>query len=392
MDIKQRVISIAQEMGFHRVVIGSLEPMEAERQVYEQWLAKGYAARMEYLKRNPHFRTSPLLLYPGSKSAIILSVSYYTESPPKPSPTFGRVARYAVGLDYHEVIKHKLDRLKEAIEQEIGRPLLGKSFTDDVPLYEQAYGKRHGLGFSGRNSLLIGPALSGSYFFVAELFTDLDLAADEPYRGTCGKCSRCISACPTDAITPVGEIDANLCISYLTIENKGGIPLELRSRLGQWVYGCDICQEVCPYNQRPLEAPWNEFQPSAGVGHFLDLLSLLEISTEAEFRSRFARTPLLRPKRRGLLRNALVVLGNSLADAAARNVKSSSSPAEYWVQESIEALGRFGQQETDVMLREHAAWALSRHPQAGRQKLLAMVGNENDAETHRQMIGHLGQS
>src|ERR1700733_1965897 len=191
MDIKQRIISIAHEMGFHQTVIGSLEPMERERQDYEQWLAKGFAAGMEYLKRNPHFRTSPALLYPGSKSAILVSVSYYSEPQAQPAPYFGRVARYAVGLDYHIVIAERLSRFKAAIEEEIGRPLLGKSFTDDVALYEQAYASRHGLGFAGKHSLIIGPALSGSYFFVAELFTDLDLAADQPYRGTCGKCFRC---------------------------------------------------------------------------------------------------------------------------------------------------------------------------------------------------------
>jgi epoxyqueuosine reductase len=391
MDIKQRIISIAQDMGFHRVVIGSLEPMEIERQDYENWLAKGFAAGMEYLKRNPHFRTSPALLYPGSKSAILLSVSYYTEPQPQPAQYYGRVARYAVGLDYHIVIAERLKQLKAAIEEEIGRPLLGKAFTDDVALYEQGYAKRHGLGFAGKHSLIIGPALSGSYFFVAELFTDLELAADQPYRGTCGKCFRCGTACPTDAINDSGEVDANLCISYLTIENKGGIPLQLRSRIGQWVFGCDICQEVCPYNQRALPAPWPEFQPESGVGHYLDPLSLLTIGSEAEFRSRFAQTALLRPKRRGLLRNGLVVLGNVLAAAKKNSIDGRSIASEDWVEKVVHCLGGFAQTEKDLMLREHAAWALSQSGEPGRSLLRRMLGDEQDGETHEQIRAHLGR-
>ena len=391
MDIKQRIISIAQELGFHRVVIASLEPMAAERLEYEQWLAKGFAASMEYLKRNPHFRTSPKLLYPGSQSAILVSVSYYTEPPPQPAPYFGRVARYAVGLDYHEVIAARLARLQEAIEEEIGRPLGSKSFSDDVALYEQAFAERHGLGFAGRHSLIIGPALSGSYFFIAELFTDLVLPADEPYRGTCGQCIRCASACPTDAIKPGSEVDANLCISYLTIENKGGIPLALRSSLGQWVFGCDVCQEVCPYNQRPLPTPWPEFEPAAGVGHHLDLIALLAIGSPAEFRLRFAHTPLLRPKRRGLLRNGLVVLGNALALAQKDSLPGRSLESA-WMEDVVQALARFVQAETDVMLREHAAWALSQAKRLGQKVLLRMQADEEDPQVHRQISLYLGDS
>lgn len=391
MDIKERIIAIARQAGFHRVVIGSLEPMEAERRHYEQWLAQGHAAGMEYLKRNPHFRTSPALLYPGSKSAIVVSVSYYTEPPEKPAPYFGRVARYAVGLDYHEVIVDRLGRLKMAIEEEIGRPLLGRSFTDDVPLYEQGFAGRHGLGFAGKHSLIIAPSLGGSYFFVAELFTDLDLAADEPYRGTCGKCFRCGVACPTEAILEGAQINANLCISYLTIENKGGIPIELRPCLGDWVFGCDICQEVCPYNQRPPLTPWNEFQPDAGVGHHLDLLSVLRIGSPEEFRQRFAQTPLLRPKRRGLARNALVVLGNALAEAGKNSMNGPSSSGHDWVEKVIVDLEYFVQREKDVMLREHAAWALFQASKRGRKTLSDMLSREQDANTHDQIKAYLAR-
>lgn len=327
-------------MGFQRTVVGGLEPMEAERQEYERWLAKGYAAGMEYLKRNPHFRTSPQLLYPGARSAIVVSVSYYSQCPESPSDAHGRVAGYAVGLDYHPVLRAKLRELKARLEAFWGRPLMGKAFTDDVALYEQGYASRSGLGFKGKHTLIIGPKLMGSYGFVAELFTDLELEPDERYHGTCGECFRCGDICPTKAIVEPGTLDANLCISYLTIENKEGIPLDLRSKLGNWVYGCDMCQEICPYNQRPPLTPWEEFMPQSGVGHYLDLLDLLSIKDEIEFRGRFLHSPVRRPKRRGLLRNALVVLGNT------RPAHAKAPLENFW------------RNETDPMLKEHAHWAL----------------------------------
>jgi epoxyqueuosine reductase len=262
--------------------------------------------------------------------------------------------------------------LQDQIESELGRPLFGKSFTDDVQLNERALAARHGLGFKGRHTLIIGPKLSGSYNFIGELFTDLELEPDEAYAGTCGKCFRCGDACPTNAITSDNEIDSNRCISFLTIENKVGIPIELRLKLGNWVFGCDICQEVCPYNQRPDQTPWKEFLPDAGVGHYLDLPQLLEIKDEAEFRKLYAHTPLSRAKRSGLLRNALVVMGNALRTQSEplidryehfkaqrdnqidiRNSKAYESSAV------IDRIKQFMRSETNPMLIEHATWALS---------------------------------
>lgn len=298
---------------------------------------------MEYLKHNPDFRTNPQLLQPQARCAIIVSASYYTTPPPNPGPQFGKVANYAVGLDYHAVLRAKLRELKARIEEHIGRPLLGKAYTDDVALHEQGFANKYGLGFAGKNTLIIGPKLSGSYNFIAELLTDIELEPDERYAGTCGDCFRCGSACPTNAIVDARNVDARLCISYLTIENKEGIPAELRPKLGSWVFGCDVCQEVCPYNQRPPETSWPEFQPQSGIGHYLDLFDVLAIRTEEEFRARFLPTPLRRPKRRGLLRNALVVIGNQRPAGG---------------EEKIGALLKY---EEDPMLIEHANWALAQY-------------------------------
>lgn len=328
-------------MGFQSAVVAALEPMELERKFYEAWLASGYAASMEYLKRDPEKRNSPRLLCPEAVSAVLLFASYYTKVPEDPGKQFGKVARYAVGLDYHRVIPERLAELKARIEEKLGRALLGKYFSDDVELFEQGLASRHGLGFIGKNSLLIGPRLQGSYHFVCEFFTDIPLIADIPYKGTCGNCIRCGAACPTNAIVNEKTVDSNLCISFLTIENKGAIPLELREKLGEWVFGCDICQEVCPYNQAPPETSWKEFHPESGAGHYIDLFEILKIADKKHFSERFANSAISRPKRRGLIRNALVVIGNRKPDDGAKQVFN------------------FLEQEEDQLLLEHGLWALS---------------------------------
>jgi epoxyqueuosine reductase len=387
-NVKELIKAIAVAHGFQRVSIASLEPLQAAKLEYENWLGNGFAAGMDYMKRNTELRTSPGLLYPGSLSAIIVAISYYTESGElSDHPFHGRVARYAVGLDYHAVIRARLRGLREALEKQLERPLLGKAFTDDVALHEQSFATRHGIGFKGRNTLVIGPQLSGSYYFLAELFCDLEVEPDGPYNGTCGSCSRCISACPTGAITQDGHVDANRCISYLTIENKGGIPEELRPMLGRWVFGCDICQEVCPYNQRPPETTWEEFRPEKGAGHYLDLMSLISIVDETEFRERFGHTPLRRPKRRGLLRNSLVVTGNLLSEL--RLMSSLSDVQLNWVRRITERLHMVVAQESDAMLREHAFWSLVQSPAASKRHALKLVADEKDELTIQFMERHL---
>ncbi len=317
--------------------------MEAEGAEFADWLSAGNAAGMEYLKRNPQARSSPAALFAGARSALVVSASYYTDLPSNPGAQWGRVARYAVGQDYHTVLSAKLSELKCMIEGEIGRPLLSKAFSDNVALFEQAYARRAGLGFVGRNTLVISGKTAGSYQYIAELFTDLELEPDEPIVGSCGGCFRCAESCPTGAISRSGVLNAGACVAYLTIENKGGIPLEHRAAIGERVFGCDICQEVCPYNKQPPEARWKEFHSHSGVGHYLDLVNLLAIGSQDEFKHKFAHSPLLRPRRRGLIRNALVVLGNLRPDSG------------------LAELTQFALNEPDIMLREHAAWAVAQY-------------------------------
>jgi epoxyqueuosine reductase len=342
MNCKQIILETATEIGFQRTVIANLEPMEMEKTVFQAWLDQGYAADMNYLKRDPNLRISPQLLFPQALSAIVVFASYYTEAPEDPGKGFGRVARYAVGMDYHTVLKNKLYQFKEVLEKRLGRPILGKAFSDAVPLYEQGLAKKSGLGFAGKNTLIIGPKLMGSYYFIAELLTDLDIASDAKYEGTCGDCFRCGINCPTNAILDGKKVDSRKCISYLTIENRGAIPIEFRSKIGSWVYGCDVCQEVCPYNQKPAKAIWPEFQPASGVGHYLDLLELISMD-ESTYRAKFKPTALTRAKQFGLKRNALVVLGNQCPENA------------------LNPLIEFAKNENDPILKEHAIWAIAQY-------------------------------
>lgn len=361
MSLKDTIVTSALELGFSRCVIGELDPFSVEKEFYLRWLENGHNGTMNYLSRDPELRCSPKRLQPEARSVIILSVSYYSEAGQAPSASYGKVATYAVGRDYHIVLKEKLELLEKIVAEKTGKNLNGKAFSDDVQLYEQALAARSGLGFSGKNSLIIGPKLEGSYAFVCELFTDLELDADIPYNGTCGKCIRCATACPTEAIESEGVVNARLCISYLTIENKGPIPFELREKLGSWVFGCDICQQVCPYNQAPPLTPWRDFLPESGVGHYLNLLDLLKIESAAQFKAQFGHTPLARPKRQGLLRNALVVLGNNRCE------------------DGIENIFQFAGTESNPELREQAGWALAKiSTSRSKSRLEALQSREPD--------------
>ncbi len=365
-ELKARIIEVGASQGFHDIKVASIEPMHEDLATYQAWLDKGYAADMAYLKRDPARRVHPAMSAPQARSVLMLKVPYTStcQAPPD-DRVWGRVARYAVGLDYHEIIRARLERLCEAL---CILPASARAATDDLALYEQALARRHGAGFIGKNSLLIGPKMSGSYHFIAELFVDLELEPDTEYVGTCGSCFRCGTACPTDAIVDSGTVDSNLCISYLTIENKYGIDPALRARLGDWAFGCDICQEVCPYNSQiaRLDATsaeqrvWPELRPEAGVGHYLDLLGLIALPDDESYRRMVGKSPLRRPKRRGLTRNGLVVLGNWLGGRAA-----SEADRSRWHEEIVEAIGTYIMQDRESMLLEHALWALAQARERG---------------------------
>ncbi|MFL5607445.1 MAG: tRNA epoxyqueuosine(34) reductase QueG [Gemmatimonadaceae bacterium] len=293
-------------LGFDLVGIAPLGPAETSA-LFEEWLAEGYAGTMQYLARGAEKRRDSRLPLPGTTHAIVVALDYGGKEPAGP------VARYARGDDYHDVMEARLRELHARVERDAGRSIAGKPYVDTGPILERDLARRAGLGWFGKNTNLLNPSL-GSFFFLGALVLDVELAPDAPFEADrCGTCTRCIEACPTDAIVAPRRLDATRCISYLTIELKGEIPVELREKLGALLYGCDICQDVCPWNVRfARENRVAEFEPRPFIGRkdaatlARDLLAL----TPDEFSTAFKGSPMKRAKLRGLQRNAAVVLGN----------------------------------------------------------------------------------
>ncbi len=330
----------ARAAGFDLVGVARAEPLREGGERLRRWQEAGMAADMGFMHRPVELLANPKKLQKSARSVVSLGVSYYPGEHPENAGGGGRVARYAWGRDYHEVIKGRLFGLREELEEALGARIKARGFTDAVPLLERSAAQKAGLGFFGRNSCLIDGDI-GSYFFIADLIVDLDLEPDEPGTGTCGRCSRCMDRCPTGAIKAPGVVDARLCISYLTIENEGEIPRELRPQVGDWAFGCDVCQEVCPYNKaKATRSRWPEFSAGSGAGPYLEIEAVLGIRTDEEFGRRFAGTPLLRPGRDGLLRNCCVAAGNLRLEGA------------------VPALEGCLRDDPSALVRGHAAWAL----------------------------------
>ncbi|MEJ7819344.1 MAG: tRNA epoxyqueuosine(34) reductase QueG [Rubrobacteraceae bacterium] len=340
VEARRVLEELARAAGFDLVGVTSAEPLREGGERLRKWQEAGMAADMGYMHRPVELLSNPKKLQKSARSVVSLGVSYYPGDHPENADGGGRVARYAWGRDYHIVIKERLFRLREDLQEALGVRVKARGFTDAVPLLERSAAQRSGLGFFGRNSCVISGDV-GSYFFIADLIVDLELPPDEPGTGTCGRCTRCMDRCPTGAIKAPGVVDARLCISYLTIENRGEIPRELRPLISDWAFGCDICQEVCPYNKtKASRSRWPEFSAAAGAGPYLNLVMVLEIRSEEEFEARFAETPLTRPGRAGLLRNCCVVAGNLK------------------LREAVPGLIRCLRQDDSALVRGHAAWAL----------------------------------
>ncbi len=358
VDLGSKIKQKARGLGFEVIGIVGVAPLARDDEAFRAWCAAGFAAGMEYMTRRPELNAHPGRLVPAAASIITLAVNYYAAAQDfRHERRYGRVARYAWGLDYHDVVKARLLKLAAEIEAAAGRTIHARCFVDAVPLLERAVAARAGLGFSGKNTNLILPR-NGSWFFLAEILLDLELPAEpREIKVSCGTCQRCLDACPTDAFAGPFKLDSRKCISYLTIENKGAIPRELRACVGEWIFGCDICQDVCPFNRFSSETLWPELHPEAGVGARLDLVETLSIATDEEFRARFKGTPLTRPKRRGLLRNAAVVAANVGCTAA--------------VPALIERIER----DPEPLVRSHALWALA---QLDERKAMPLIDRSLD--------------
>ncbi len=304
--IEQLIKAQCYALGFDLAGITTLgEAVTAP--AFDEWLTHGYAGEMRYMARTAEKRRDSRLPYAGATHAIVVAMNYGGREPAGP------VARYARGDDYHDVMLERLVGLREWISTYTGQRVAGKAYVDTGPLLERDFARRAGLGWFGKNTMLINPR-AGSCFFLGALLVDLELEPDAPFESDhCGTCRRCLDACPTSAFVEPHVMDATRCISYLTIELKGDIPAELRPLIGDHVYGCDVCQEVCPWNDRfSLPLRQDAFRPRAALaGKDAGMLArdILAMDDE-DFRTRLKSSPMKRAKLRGLKRNAAVVLGN----------------------------------------------------------------------------------
>ncbi|MEX1189221.1 MAG: tRNA epoxyqueuosine(34) reductase QueG [Bacteroidia bacterium] len=253
---------LAYKQGFEFVGISKAEKLESEARHLENWLSKGMHGKMHYMENHFDKRIDPTLLVPGAKSVISLLLNYSTDKTQE-DENAPRISKYAFGEDYHFVIKRKLKDLLFDIRTEIGE-IDGRVFVDSAPVMDKAWAKKAGLGWIGKHSNLINKQ-SGSFFFIAELIIDLELAPDGPIKDYCGNCTRCIDACPTEAIIEPYKVDGSKCISYLTIELKNSIDESWKSKMSNWMFGCDICQEVCPWNRFSENHSIQEFSPNTGL-------------------------------------------------------------------------------------------------------------------------------
>jgi epoxyqueuosine reductase len=293
--IKQQAL----EIGFDACGIAKAEYLSDDASHLQSWLNAGFHAGMHYMKNHFEKRTDPVKLIEGAKSIIVVLLNYYPKNYPFTGKPF-KIARYALGEDYHFVIKKKLNFLFEKLNEKFG-PVNGRAFTDSAPIMERAWAREAGLGWMGKNSLLLNKNL-GSYFFIAELIIDCELEYDQQKQiPNCGTCNRCIKACPTKAIVSPGIIDSNKCISYHAIESKDVIPDEIKLNQNGWVFGCDICQEVCPWNGMSIPNNTDEFNPTASILSFSK--EEIDAMNEDEFSIQFKGSPLKRAGLKGLQKN-----------------------------------------------------------------------------------------
>jgi len=343
-ELKQDLVAVTRELGFDSCRIAACaKPAHATE--FREWLREGAHGEMNYMQRGEEKRCDPQKVLSGAKSIVVLGLNYFQGEGNRRSPASaklrrgrqtaatGTIARYAWGGDYHDVIEAKLDKIDQFLRGFGGQQ---KCYVDTGPILERDHAAQAGIGWHGKNTMLIDERL-GTWFFLAEILTTLELLADQPVEDRCGTCERCIKACPTGAITAPHRLDARRCISYLTIELKGSIPLELRPLIGDRIFGCDDCLDVCPWNrfaQVSHETAFSARESTTGMS----LREYLRLS-DAEFRQLFRNSPIKRIKRRGFLRNVCVALGNA-GDVS-----------------DLPALKRAAA-DPEPLIAEHAGWAI----------------------------------
>lgn len=351
----------ALEAGFDRAGVAGLEP-SSRGEAFLRWIERGDQAGMHWFAKRIEARLEPARVWPGTRSVLCVALQYAPlsekdgEIPDPGGDLWPRVARYARGLDYHDVMQERLTALEARIAGAF-QGLVSRRYVDTGPVLERDLAARAGLGVAGKNTNLLHPE-AGSYFLLGELFLSLDLTPDNPLADLCGSCTRCLDGCPTGALREPYRLDSNLCISYWTIEHRGSLPAAVREMVGTWVFGCDVCQMVCPWNDAPRPAfhPEMEIPPQRAE---LDLAGLLLLGRE-EYVERFRGSPMKRAKLEGLQRNAAVAMGNRRQPR--------------YVAPLAEALAT-----GEPVVRAHAAWALGRIPgEEARRVLEAALEREGD--------------
>ena len=310
VSLTDKIKSKAIEFGFCKVGIARPVELEEEGRLLREWLSRDFHGTMEWMSKNVEKKVDPRKILPGAQSIVAVGMNYYTPNEHTVDPSKGKISRYAWGDDYHEVMLPRLENLLEFIKSEVPTAN-GKVYVDTGPVMDKVWAAKAGIGWEGKHTNVISREF-GSWIFLGEIILDIALEYDEPSVDYCGTCTRCIDACPTHAIVEPYVLDSKLCISYLTIEHKGEIPDSLAPRFENWIYGCDICQDVCPWNKK-FSKPTEEvaFLPREGKlsPNLLDVTSM----SEEEFRQSFRHSPIKRTKHSGLVRNASYVLKNQEA-------------------------------------------------------------------------------
>jgi len=340
----QKLQELANGLGLSVVGVAGADSLLEDGQRLRKWQEAGFAGDMVFMQRDPDLLSSPRRIVPEAKSVVVVG-AYYDRQPRLPLPKgHGRIARYAWGRDYHKVLRAKLKQLLESVCSSVDGPVNSRLFSDSVPLLERALARQALAGFIGKNTMFISPR-AGSFLFLGEIIWDLEVS-DLPKRvvkAKCGTCSSCLDGCPTGAFAGERILDARKCISYLTIEKRGALTHQERGWLGEWVFGCDVCQDVCPFNvissKQLLRADIAELRSEKGVGQSVDLIELIKMRDDAKFLARFAGTPIMRTKREGLVRNAAVVAAN-----------------RHYV-EALNALEEAALYDSSVVVRSHALWS-----------------------------------
>lgn len=337
LTLKRDIRQWGRELGFSAVTFAKPDVGEAGAELAD-WLARGFHGGMDYMARNTDKRLEPAGLVPGTRSIIVARLDYLPPDLPAPGADTAVISRYALGRDYHKVMRGRLQKLAERIESAVG-PFVHRAFADSAPVMEVELAGQAGLGWRGKHTLLL--SRTGSWFFLGELYTSLPLPPDPAIEPHCGRCEACLRACPTDAFVGPYLLDARRCISYLTIEHAGPIPEELRPLMGTRIYGCDDCQTACPWNRFATPSELPDFLPRNG----LDNAPLAELFawTETEFADRLAGSPIRRIGHERWLRNIAVALGNAPATEANRHALLSRAD------------------HPSALVREHVKWALARH-------------------------------